>query len=405
MSGTYGGPDPIGLFMSTDQGSTWTQQAATGVSGTSYGGYALDMAVDPASPGDGSQRHDLLRLPRAVQVDRLRRRRSIRSASGTPTPTHGRSCRSRAARTRSSTAVPTAASMSLPMAGAASTRTNKGGLQTGLFYNIAIKPDATASVTAGALQDNQIQTTAGGVTSPEWLASFGGDGWDVAWDGATRPSSTRRAVGRPLWSPPRTTTARPSRPRSRRPGRSADTGGLLADAAGGRSERLRDTLRKRQPEPMAAPIGGSWRIIFTPGTSGNVDVAPSQRQQRRHRRGKPGSTSRRTRWPLQSGSPAGVSFTDITANLPSRNVTRVVFDPLDPNMLYAVLTGFSGGPRQNVFRTTTARRHVDKYLARGRRPVRRDRGRRDNDAEHSVRRHRLRGHPLDRPRRLMVGAR
>ena len=55
LSAGYGAAhDPVGLFLSKDQGQTWTQQTATGMSGNTYGGYALDMAVDPASPGDGS---------------------------------------------------------------------------------------------------------------------------------------------------------------------------------------------------------------------------------------------------------------------------------------------------------------------------------------------------------------
>jgi hypothetical protein len=58
-------------------------------------------------------------------------------------------------------------------------------LQTGLFYNIDFKPDATGSVTVGALQDNEIETTAGGAIAPGWIGTNGGDGWDVAYDGVT----------------------------------------------------------------------------------------------------------------------------------------------------------------------------------------------------------------------------
>src|SRR5262249_46484036 len=47
-------PDPVGLFMSTDQGTTWTQRAATGMPTGTQGGYSFHMAVDPASPGDGA---------------------------------------------------------------------------------------------------------------------------------------------------------------------------------------------------------------------------------------------------------------------------------------------------------------------------------------------------------------
>ena len=52
LSGTGGAPDPVGLFLSTDQGANWTQQAATGMpTPDTQGGYSFHMAVDPASPG------------------------------------------------------------------------------------------------------------------------------------------------------------------------------------------------------------------------------------------------------------------------------------------------------------------------------------------------------------------
>src|SRR5262249_26138254 len=50
----------------------------------------------------------------------------------------------------------------------------------------------------------------------------------------------------------------------------------------------------------------------------------------------------------------GFTFSDITRNLPGRNVTRVAFDPTDPTTIYAVLSGFSGFPGRHVFRTTLA---------------------------------------------------
>ena len=54
------------------------------------------------------------------------------------------------------------------------------------------------------------------------------------------------------------------------------------------------------------------------------------------------------------GAPNGVMFTNITRNLPTRNVLRVAFDPIDPTVIYAVLGGFNGAPGQrgHVFRTT-----------------------------------------------------
>ena len=54
------------------------------------------------------------------------------------------------------------------------------------------------------------------------------------------------------------------------------------------------------------------------------------------------------------GAPTGVTFNDITRNLPLRNVARAVFDPNDPTIIYAVLSGFNGGPGNtgHVFRTS-----------------------------------------------------
>ena len=72
ISAGYNQPDPIGLFLSIDQGGTWTQLAAAGISGTTYGGYAMDIAVDPALPGDGPLATPLLRPPEPVHLDRRR---------------------------------------------------------------------------------------------------------------------------------------------------------------------------------------------------------------------------------------------------------------------------------------------------------------------------------------------
>ena len=41
LQGTGGAPDPIGVFMSTDQGNTWVQQTATGMPTNTQGGYSL----------------------------------------------------------------------------------------------------------------------------------------------------------------------------------------------------------------------------------------------------------------------------------------------------------------------------------------------------------------------------
>ena len=54
MVGTNGAPDPVGVFLSTDQGVNWTQQAAAGMPTGTQGCYSFHMMVDPASPGNGT---------------------------------------------------------------------------------------------------------------------------------------------------------------------------------------------------------------------------------------------------------------------------------------------------------------------------------------------------------------
>src|SRR5713226_2618176 len=48
------------------------------------------------------------------------------------------------------------------------------------------------------------------------------------------------------------------------------------------------------------------------------------------------------------GPPSGVTFQNL-AGLPGRTVTQVAFDPNDPNVIYATLSGVGGG---HVFRTS-----------------------------------------------------
>ncbi|HMD47568.1 MAG TPA: choice-of-anchor D domain-containing protein, partial [Bryobacteraceae bacterium] len=97
--------------------------------------------------------------------------------------------------------------------------------------------------------------------------------------------------------------------------------------------------------------GGTWRIILTPGVSGNVDVAPTNGNNVVIAAGSKVWVSTNA-LAATVGLPTGVTFTDITRNLPSRNVARAVFDPVDPTIVYAVMNGFSGGTGQGVYRTT-----------------------------------------------------
>jgi hypothetical protein len=350
IASTYNGsPDPVGVFISKDQGATWTQQTASGISGTTYGGYALDMAVDPASPGDGS--NDVLYLGCLNQFKSTDSGASFSAHSVGHPDTHTWTCvpQTGGAKTVVYCGCDGGIDVSTD-AGITWNSLNSGGLQTGLFYNITVKPDATASVTAGALQDNEIETTAGAV-SPAWNATFGGDGWDVAYDGSTPPVLYSTSGG------PTTTVAGSNDDgltfptNVTPPWTPADTGGY--------------TLTPLAADPSASGIlyasgnqnlwqrlsGGTWRIIFTPGTTGNVDVAPTNGNNVVMAAGSQVFVSTNA-LAATVGPPSGVTFTNITRNLPGRSVARAVFDPVDPTVIYAVLTGFDGGTGQNVFRTT-----------------------------------------------------
>ena len=97
--------------------------------------------------------------------------------------------------------------------------------------------------------------------------------------------------------------------------------------------------------------GGTWRIIAAIGSTGNVDVAPTNGNHVVIAAGTQVFVSTNA-LAATVGLPTGVTFANITANLPGRNVARAVFDPVDPNVIYAVINGFDGGSGQNVFRTT-----------------------------------------------------
>ena len=165
LSGFGGALDPVGVFQSTDQGGTWTQRTASGMPTRTQGGYSFHMAVDPASPGDGA--NDIIYFG---VVGQAKSTDSGSSFSGLSIP-H--------ADTHAWAFVPRPSLPSVVFCGndggidrsdnggSSWTALGGGGLQTGLVFNIDIKPDATASEVVCALQDNGLLTTAG-VASPEW---------------------------------------------------------------------------------------------------------------------------------------------------------------------------------------------------------------------------------------------
>jgi hypothetical protein len=347
LSGSGAAPDPVGVFISNDQGGTWTQQAATGMSGTTYGGYALAMTVDPASPGDGI--NDVLYFGCIHQFKSTDSGATFANHNAAHADTHTYTCVPQTG--GASTVVYIGCDGGIDVSTNAgitwdSTK-NAGGLQTGLFYNLTIKPDATASATVGALQDNAVETTAAAVP-PEWIHSDGGDGWDVAYDGAA-PPVVYATNGGPNTNIAFSTndgvnfSSTPSNPLVA----PTDTGGFgLTPLAADPSAAGNIYVSGFQNLWQSRDGGTSWRKILSPGNSGNIDVAPAN--------GNNVVIAAATQVFVSTNALAtsGVTFTDITRNLPGRNVARAVFDPVDPDTIYAVLTGVTGGVPQNVFRTT-----------------------------------------------------
>jgi hypothetical protein len=94
--------------------------------------------------------------------------------------------------------------------------------------------------------------------------------------------------------------------------------------------------------------GGTWRKLSAFAGTGDVDIAQANGNNVVIAVGSQVFVT-------TNALAATVTFTNITRNLPSRNVARVLFDPIDPTVLYAVLGGLNGvGPGQqgHVFRTT-----------------------------------------------------
>lgn len=335
-------PDAIGLFQSTDQGGTWTTRASAAVlapTGTSYGGYAFHMAVDPASPGDGT--NDVIYLGTLGQARSTDAGATFVGLSGLHADTHtwGFS--------------PQPGPLSVVYcgndggifkctAGTAFSSLNAGGFQAALFYNLDVRPDATGSVTVGALQDNGIVTTSG-VVAPTWKMGAGGDGFDVSYDGQLGAQVYGRSNATILRSTDDGASYAPINP----PWAAAEAGVYLAavatdpNAGGGvyasSNQNLWQSVDGGSTWPNKAAIpGAASEVDISPTNSNNVVVAVGGRVFV--------STDA-----LVAG---GFTLTDITRNLPGRFVGGVGFDPNDPAAIYAVLGGFSGFPGGHVFRTS-----------------------------------------------------
>jgi photosystem II stability/assembly factor-like uncharacterized protein len=339
MVGTGGAPDPVGVFLSTDQGNTWTAQTATGLPGTTYGGYSFHMAVDPASPGDGV--NDIIYYGTLSQGRSTDSGSSFVGLGGLHADTHSWGF------------APQAGPLSVVFCGndggifkctggTSFTSLNGGGFQTALFYNLDVKRDAAASVTLGALQDNGIVTTAGEV-APTWKAGAGGDGFDVAhdWQLATQ------AYGRSNSTILQSTDDGDSYAGIDPPWLPSENKTYLAAVATDPNNGGGVYASSNQNLWQSANGGATWpNKVAIPGTATHVDIAPANSNNVVVAVGGQVFVS------TDALVPAGLHLTDITRDLPGRFVGRVAFDPNDPATIYAVLGGLSGSPGGHVFRTS-----------------------------------------------------
>ncbi|MEM9150324.1 MAG: choice-of-anchor D domain-containing protein [Cyanobacteria bacterium P01_F01_bin.3] len=353
--------DPVGFFISTDQGATWMQQAGAGIPMNTQGGYSFHMAVDPASPGDGV--NDIIYIGAVGHARSADSGASFTALNGLHADNHAWAFAPQPGGTQSTVFCGNDGGIyRSDDNGTTWNPLNAGGLQTGLFYNMAIRPDATASVTLGTMQDNGTQTTSGAV-SPGWNSPQGGDGWDVAYDGVT-PGRAYATSG--FWPAPCTrlfisnadgTDLPPFVPSAAdiTPwGTTTDQGCYLASVATDPSAAGIVYVSGNQNLWQSRDGGTTWNIISPFPTGGlitaRMSVAPSNGNNVVVAFGNQVSVSTNALGPVPN-----ITFTNITRNLPNRNVLRAVFDPNDPTVIYAVLGGFSGtpsGPSRHVFRTT-----------------------------------------------------
>ncbi len=358
--------DPVGLFRSTDGGATWNKQTSAGIPTGTQGGYSFSFGVDPASPGDGA--NDIIYLGTVGYAKSTDSGNNFAAIGGGMHPDfHSNWVFARQpSPTPSIVMVGNDGGIWKSLDGGANwsgtggplPTINGGGLQTTLFYNLDTRKDATASVTEGSLQDNGTVRTTG---TPTWTDTKGGDGWDFAFD-TVNPSKAYHSGG--FYGGPCTQVFGSG-------DSGATWGGQLASGAGKIPDAEMDCgiyggvqVHAVNSDPnndgffyvsgnsslfQTMDTGGTFRNLNTFGNRvGEVNVAPGNANNVVV--GVRGQVWVSTNALAATvGPPTGVTFTNITRNLPGRDVIRVAFDPNDSAVIYAVLDGFGTG---HVFRTT-----------------------------------------------------
>src|SRR5215469_1998992 len=348
MAGTGGAPDPVGFFVSTDRGATWTQQSATNMPTRTQGSYSFHFAVDPASPGDGV--NDIIYFGAVTQARSVDSGQTFSGLNGLHPDTHSWAFVPQPGGGQSTVYSGNDGGIFVSTDGTNFSSLNSGGLQTGLFYNIDSKPDAGADVIVGALQDNEVETTSG-VPPPGWKGTNGGDGWDAVYDGGI---AGQLYCTSGFWSPApctrvwRSTDDGVNWSEVTPWGTTTDAGCYLAPIATDPSSGGTVYVSGNQNLWQSQDGGNNWRIIGSFSGAGRTSVAPSQSNNVVVAVGAHVFVS-------TDALAAAPAFHDITRNLPSRSVQRAAFDPNDPTVVYAVLGGFDGfgaGQQGHVFRTT-----------------------------------------------------
>jgi photosystem II stability/assembly factor-like uncharacterized protein len=357
----------LGIFQSTDQGTNWNLRSANAPSNLQCQCfYTNTIAVDPASPGDG--------LNDTVYWGGTNEFRSDDGGANFSDITNGVHADSHAW-----AFAPQGAGGSIVYTGndggifrstdkggtwtgtgAGPATINAGGLQVNQMYHMDIKQDGTASVTLAAQQDNGTVKSTG---SQQWDLTNGGDGLDVVFAKASPPDDAFSI-------------------NNGGPNHSGDSGDSWSDITGdlpaNQVQIFRNTMNVDPnnngnlyfsgaatggTSPVAGQLfqstngGTNWRAITSFTTISNVGPSAAAPANSNNVAVAVGSSVFVSTNGLAStvGPPSGVAFTNITRNLPNRAVSRIAFDPIDPTVIYAVLSGFdfqTPATPGHVFRTT-----------------------------------------------------
>jgi photosystem II stability/assembly factor-like uncharacterized protein len=342
------------LFESTDQGAHWTWRAAQGldnVAGPGSSGDSPEMMVDPASPGDGL--HDVLYWGGVAEYRSSDSAQSFADISG--------QCKHSDVRAWAGLAKTDGTSVvymgndggffrSTDRAATDFTPLNSGGLQTAMFYNFDLKYDSTASMSIGSLQDFGPAIS---LDTSQWALTAYGDGWDSIFDRITQDTAYctyycnvngTSCLNRALDSGNTWEDYSSNIPSSDIPWDEAYSNPIAVDpnTAGKLYFCGAQSVWQRQSDGTYRnwPFGDSTgSVTISERNSGWVAFTV-------------GGTHVFLTLDALNSNP---TFYEQTLNLPTRQISRLAFDPNDATILYATLRGFNSdtpGHPGHVFRLT-----------------------------------------------------